>query len=83
MHYITPTAARMFSSMHPIIEKHIKSALKELYGNPCLGKALRNELIGFRSLKMKRYRVYIKFATGHCRDISEIYYRYSELGYNY
>ena len=79
---LTPTAARMFSNFHPIIKKQIKSALKELYENPSLGKALRNELVRFRSLKMKRYRVLyqidnrdkaaIIYAIGHRRDIYEI-----------
>jgi len=79
---LTPTAGRMFSNLHPIIKKQLKSALKELYGTPSLGKALRNELIGFRSLKMKRYQVIyqidnrdkavIIYSIGHRRDIYEI-----------
>ena len=79
---LTPTAGRMFKSLHPAIKKQLKSMLKELYENPYLGKALRNELINFRSLKIKRYRVIyqidnrnkeaIIYAIGHRRDIYEI-----------
>ncbi len=53
---LTPSAAQMFNNLHPIIKKQLKSILKGLYENPYLGKALQDELIDFRSLKMKRYR---------------------------
>jgi len=79
---LTPTAGRMFNSLHPTVKKQLKSILKELYKNPCLGKELRDELIDFRSLKMKGYRVIyqidnrnkraIVYAIGHRRDIYEI-----------
>jgi len=79
---LTPTALKMFNRLHPTIKKQLKSILTELYENPYLGKELRNELINFRSLKMKRYRaIYqldeenqeaIIFALGHRRDIYEI-----------
>ncbi len=79
---LTPTADRMFNSLHPTVKKQLKSILKKLYENPYLGKELRDELINFRSLKMKRYRtIYqiddhnktiIVYAIGHRRDIYEI-----------
>jgi len=79
---LTPTAGRTFNSLHPTIKKQLKPILKKLYENPYLGKALRNELINFRSLKMKRYRIIyqidnrnkkaIIYAIGHRRDIYEI-----------
>ena len=79
---LTPTAIRMFNNLHPTVKKQLKSILKGLYENPNLGKELRDELIDFRSLKMKRYRaIYqidnrnneaIIYAVGHRRDIYEI-----------
>ena len=79
---LTPTAIRRFKSLHPAMRKQLKAILKKLYENPYLGKALRNELVNFRSLKMKRYRVIyqidnrnkeaIIYAIGHRRDIYEI-----------
>ena len=79
---LTPTASLMFRNLHPTIRKQLKSILKELYQNPRLGKKLQNELAGFRSLKMKRYRtIYqidnqkkevIIYAIGHRRNIYEI-----------
>ncbi|MDD2284097.1 MAG: type II toxin-antitoxin system RelE/ParE family toxin [Paludibacter sp.] len=79
---LTPTAVRMFNNLHPTVKKQLKSVLKKLYKNPHLGKELRDELINFRSLKIKRYRaiyqidnrnkVAIIYAIGHRRDIYEI-----------
>ena len=79
---LTPTASRTFKRLHPAIRKQLKEIFKKLYENPYLGKALRNELVNFRSLKMKRYRVIyqidnrnkeaIIYAIGHRRDIYEI-----------
>lgn len=72
----------MFKNLHPDIKKQLKTTLKELYKTPHLGKSLQNELVNFRSLKMKRYRaVYqidhpaktiIVYAIGHRRDIYEV-----------
>jgi mRNA interferase RelE/StbE len=79
---LTPSASLMFRNLHPTIRKQLKSILKELYQNPCLGKKLQNELADFRSLKMKRYRaIYqidnkkkevIIYAIGHRRNIYDI-----------
>jgi len=62
--------------------KHRANSFQELYKNPYFGKELRDELIDFRSLKMKGYRaIYqinnrnkkaIVYAIGHRRDIYEI-----------
>lgn len=79
---LTPTAAKIFNSLHPDTKKQLKTALKRLSKEPYLGKALHNELSDFRSLKMKRYRaIYfpedstqsvIVVAIGHRRDIYDI-----------
>jgi mRNA-degrading endonuclease RelE of RelBE toxin-antitoxin system len=57
---LTPTAVEMFNHLHLRIKKQHKSILKELYVTPYLGKALQDELIDLRSLKMKRYRAIYK-----------------------
>lgn len=79
---LTAVAAEMYNSLHPDIRKQIKATLAELIQTPHLGKALQNELIGFRSLKIKRYRVVYQvddpgktvviYAVGHRRDIYEV-----------
>ena len=57
---LTATTAEMFNNLHPRhqtdIKRQLKTTLKELYKTPYLGKSLQNELIGLKSLKMKRYR---------------------------
>ena len=79
---LTPTANHVLNSLHPLIKKQLKTALKSLYQNPHLGKELHDILINFRSLKMKRYRAIYQIdyqsktvvilAIGHRRDIYEI-----------
>ena len=79
---LTATAAEMFNNLHPDTRRQLKTALKELYKTPYLGKSLQNELICLRSLKMKRYRIIyqiddqnktiIIYAIGHRRDIYEV-----------
>lgn len=79
---LTPSAAEILNSLPPDVKKQVKTALKELYQNPHLGKLLQNDLDGFRSLKIKRFRcIYqiddrtktlIVYAIGHRRDIYEV-----------
>ena len=79
---LTPTACQLLNSLHPLIKKQLKTALKALYETPHLGKELQDKLINFRSLKMKRYRaiyqidyqnkIIVVLAIGHRRDIYEI-----------
>ena len=53
----TPEAARLLSKIHPENKKYIKKALKELRQNPYTGKDLQEELFGFNSFRIKRYRI--------------------------
>ena len=53
----TPEAARLLSTLHPDNKKLIKAALQDLKENPYLGNELQEELVNYRSLKPKRYRV--------------------------
>ena len=53
----TPEAARLLSKIHPENKKYIKKALKELRQNPYTGKDLQEELFGFKSLRIKKYRI--------------------------
>lgn len=79
---LTSSAAETFKRLPPEVKKQIKAALKALYKTPHLGKSLQNELAGFRSFKIKRFRcIYqiddqtetlIVYAIGHRRDIYEV-----------
>ncbi len=68
----TPEAARLSSKFHPENRKLIKAALKELQQNPNLGDDLQEELSGFKSHKIKRYR--ILYSINEERNATQIYY---------
>ena len=44
-------------SLHPDIKKKIKHALKAIINDPNEGKALKDELQGLRSFRVKRFRI--------------------------
>jgi len=43
--------------LHPEIKSYIRSGLKNILDNPGIGKALKEELQGLRSYRVKRYRI--------------------------
>lgn len=53
----TPEATRLVSKFHPENKKQIKMALRDLQKDPYAGGNLQEELYGFKSFKMKRYRI--------------------------
>jgi len=68
----TPEAARLIAKLHPEGKKLIKSGLDELRRNPFLGDDLQQELSGFKSLKIKRYRVL--YAADEEEGVIQVYY---------
>ena len=68
----TPEATRLLSKIHPENKKLIKQSLVELQQNPYADKDLQEELHGFKSLRMKKYRIIYRINE----EISyiEIYY---------
>ena len=44
-------------ALHPDIKKKIKHALKAIINDPYTGKALKDELKGLRSFRVKRFRI--------------------------
>jgi mRNA interferase RelE/StbE len=77
----TPEAAKLLSRLHPESKKFIKEGLTELRQNPYLGDDLQQELSGFKSYKIKRYRILYDineeegviqvYYVGHRRDVYE------------
>ena len=77
----TPEAAKLLSKLHPENKKLIKADLNDLRQNPYLGNDLEQELSGFKSYKIKRYRVLYDvdeekwviqvYYIGHRRDVYE------------
>jgi mRNA interferase RelE/StbE len=53
----TSESSRLLSKLHPENKKLIKKALTELKQNPYVGKDLQEELSGFKSLRLKHYRI--------------------------
>ena len=49
--------ASVLKKLHPVIKSHIRSALRSILKNPHSGKALKDELHGLRSYRVKRYRI--------------------------
>ena len=68
----TPEAARLIAKLHPEGKKLIKSGLDELRQNPFMGDDLEQELSGFKSLKIKRYRVL--YAIDEEGKVIQVYY---------
>jgi len=77
----TPEAAQLFAVLPPENKKIIKAGLKVLGQAPDSGGDLQEELSGFKSCKLKRYRVIYKFSEeenvvrvyylGHRKDVYE------------
>jgi len=68
----TPEASRLVAKLHPENKKLLKQSLNGLRQNPHSGKDLQEELFGFKSLRLKRYRVIYTFSEED--NYIEIYY---------
>jgi mRNA-degrading endonuclease RelE of RelBE toxin-antitoxin system len=68
----TPESARLLSKLHPENKKRIKQALVELRQNPHTGKDLQEELAGFKSLRLKHYRIIYNIDEG--KNFIQIYH---------
>jgi len=81
----TPEITRIIAKLHPENKKLIKQALVELRKNPYAGTDLQEELYGFKSFKLKRFRVLYDiyeeeniiqiFHIGHRKDVYEQFNR--------
>ena len=80
---LAPTVAEVFRCLHPEIRKQLKTGMMELAEKPYNGKFLQNELSGFWTYKIKRYRIIYKidhnskllkvYMVGHRRDIYNLF----------
>ena len=53
----TAESSRLLSKLHPENKRLIKQAFTELRIDPHIGKDLQEGLSGFKSLKLKQYRI--------------------------
>lgn len=77
----TPEARRLIAKLPPEPKKLIRSAIDELRNNPYEGSELEGEFVGYRSFKLKRYRVIYRvneedslvgiYHVGQRRDVYE------------
>lgn len=49
--------AELLQRSHPQLKAKVKAALQEILKNPACGKALKDELEGLRSYRIKRSRI--------------------------
>jgi mRNA interferase RelE/StbE len=78
---LTPEVRRLLAKFHPEIKKQIKAGIKDLQIEPHAGHDLEEELSGFRSFRVKRYRIVYMvneeentldiYYVGHRRDVYE------------
>jgi mRNA interferase RelE/StbE len=54
--------ASLIRGMHPNLKKRIKAAFNEILNDPFCGKALKEELAGLRSFRIKRFRIIYKIS---------------------
>jgi len=47
----------LIRSLHPLLKKRVRAALFQISYNPYCGKALKAELSGLRSFRVKKFRI--------------------------
>lgn len=57
----TPTARDYLKKLHPDLKKALREMIEELIEDPKKGKPLRDEFEGFRSHRLKKYRVIYRY----------------------
>jgi len=56
--------AALVRHCHPQLKAKMKAALQDILGNPSCGKALKDELEGLRSYRVKRFRIIYRVDHG-------------------
>ena len=47
----------LIRSLHPLLKKKVRAGLEEIFQDPYCGKALKDELAGLWSFRIKRFRI--------------------------
>jgi mRNA interferase RelE/StbE len=64
---VPPDLADLIRGLHPKLKRKLRAALEQIAAEPHLGKPLKDELEGLRSLRLGRFRVIYRLGAG--RDI--------------
>jgi len=59
-------------ALHPLIKRRVRSALTDIVSDPHCGKALKEDLAGLRSYRIKRFRIVYRVAFEQHIDIIAI-----------
>mgnify|MGYP001564869285 CR=1 FL=1 len=80
-----PLAKETVKTLNPVIKPNIKAEIERLAYDPYKGKELLEELSGFRSLAIGKYRLIYRFEEPHRIDVCyvghrrDIYERFREM----
>lgn len=69
---IPDEVAGLVRHMHPLLKAAIRTSLAAIIRDPHCGKALRDELEGLRSLRVKRFRIIYRLSSDEHIDIVAI-----------
>ena len=61
---IPPSVETVVAHLSPEIKRRLRNALEAIQEDPHLGKPLREELSGFRSFRVNRYRIVYRIHHG-------------------
>ncbi len=64
---VPPDLTDLIRGLHPKLKRKLRAALEQIAAEPHLGKPLKDELEGLRSLRLGRFRVIYRLGAG--RDI--------------
>jgi len=62
--------AELIQHTHPHLKAKIKAALIEILDNPACGKALKDELEGLRSYRIRRIRIIYRVREKHIEIVA-------------
>lgn len=78
----TPECSRLIAKLPPEIKRFVRSAIDAVLANHEIGTELTGELDGYRSYRVRRYRIIYRvnekesclevYHVGHRRDVYEI-----------
>ncbi len=68
----TPEAAQRIRKLHPQIKHEIRDAIRSLVKSPLSGHTLQHELTGFRSYRIRSYRIIYRL-NDHSRTLDVIF----------
>jgi mRNA-degrading endonuclease RelE of RelBE toxin-antitoxin system len=61
---IPQTIVDLVRGLHPLLKANVKGALRLIIDDPYSGKPLKDDLEGYRSLRVKKFRIVYRLSTG-------------------